>query len=47
MSAALGSGSELEVDVAVGVDWTAILACLMAIQQVCQHGPGDGMQDAG
>lgn len=34
MNAALGGGSEMAVDVAAGVDWTAILACIMAIQQV-------------
>lgn len=37
MGAALGGGSEMEVDVAAGVDWTAILACMMAEQQVGAH----------
>ncbi|EFN58545.1 expressed protein [Chlorella variabilis] len=37
MNAALGGGSEMAVDVAAGVDWTAILACIMAIQQVGAH----------
>jgi hypothetical protein len=33
LNAALGAGSEMIIDVAPGVDWTAILACMMAIQQ--------------
>ncbi len=45
MSAALGAGSEMEIDVAPGVDWTMILAAMMALQQVGARrmGPvGDG-----
>lgn len=34
VQAALGSGSEMVVDVAPGVDWTAMVAILMAVQQV-------------
>lgn len=34
LQAALGSGSEMVVDVAPGVDWTAMVAILMAVQQV-------------
>lgn len=34
MQAALGSGSEMVMDVAPGVDWTAMVAILMAVQQV-------------
>lgn len=36
-TAALGSGSELVVDVAPGVDWTSVLAVLIGIQQVGAH----------
>lgn len=32
--AMLGSGSEMVMDVAPGVDWTAMVAILMAVQQV-------------
>lgn len=35
MNAALGAGSELVIDVAQGVDWTAALAVVYGIQQVC------------
>jgi len=34
LQAALGSGSEMVVDVGPGVDWTAMVAILMAVQQV-------------
>lgn len=34
LQAALGSGSEMVIDVAPGVDWTAMIAILMAVQQV-------------
>ena len=34
MNASLGAGSELEVEVAKGVDWTAILAIIMGVKQV-------------
>jgi hypothetical protein len=34
LQAALGSGSEMVMDVAPGVDWTAMVAILMAVQQV-------------
>lgn len=37
MTAALGSGSELVIDVAPGMDWTVILAALVGIQQVGAH----------
>lgn len=36
-TAVLGSGSELQMDVAPGVDWTAIVAVLMVVQQVGKH----------
>ena len=38
-SQVVGSGSEMIVDVAPGVDWTAICACMMLVQQVrhCLH----------
>ncbi|KAF6262431.1 hypothetical protein COO60DRAFT_1624972 [Scenedesmus sp. NREL 46B-D3] len=35
--AALGSGSEMMIDVAAGVDWTAMIAVIMAVQQVGAH----------
>ena len=35
MNAALGAGSELLIDVAPGVDWTAAVAVVLGIQQVC------------
>ncbi len=34
MNAALGAGSELIIDVAAGVDWTAAIAVVYGIQQV-------------
>lgn len=34
MNAALGAGSELMIDVATGVDWTAAVAIVLGIQQV-------------
>ena len=34
MNAALGHGSELLIDVAPGVDWTAAVAIVLGIQQV-------------
>ncbi|KAL4420755.1 hypothetical protein ABPG75_010411 [Micractinium tetrahymenae] len=37
LSAALGGGSEMVLDVAPGVDWTMVLACMMAVQQVGAH----------
>ncbi|KAK9818123.1 hypothetical protein WJX72_007473 [[Myrmecia] bisecta] len=37
MNAALGHGSEMTIDVAAGVDWTAVLAIVMGIQQVGKH----------
>jgi hypothetical protein len=37
MNAALGAGSELVIDVAPGVDWTAILAILIGLKQVGEH----------
>ena len=33
-NAALGAGSEMLIDVATGVDWTAMVAVVLAIQQV-------------
>lgn len=33
MNASLGAGSELEIEVAKGVDWTAILAIILALKQ--------------
>lgn len=35
--AALGSGSEMMIDVAPGVDWSAMIAVIMAVQQVGAH----------
>lgn len=37
MNAALGAGSELLIDVAPGVDWTAAIAVVLGIQQVGAH----------
>lgn len=37
MNAALGHGSELLIDVAPGVDWTAAVAIVLGIQQVGAH----------
>jgi hypothetical protein len=37
MNAALGAGSELLIDVAPGVDWTAAVAVVLGIQQVGAH----------
>lgn len=37
MNAALGAGSEMVIDVAPGVDWTAMVAVIMALQQVGAH----------
>ncbi|PSC74436.1 domain precursor [Micractinium conductrix] len=37
LNATLGAGSEMVLDVAAGVDWTAIVACMMAVQQVGAH----------
>lgn len=34
MNAALGHGSELLIDIAPGVDWTAAVAVVLGIQQV-------------
>ncbi|KAL3697691.1 hypothetical protein R1sor_011767 [Riccia sorocarpa] len=34
LNAAFGAGSELQIDVAPGVDWTAVLAILIGIRQV-------------
>ena len=36
-SATVGSGCEMIVSVAPGVDWTAICACMMLVQQVRHH----------
>ncbi|KAL2644511.1 hypothetical protein R1flu_012098 [Riccia fluitans] len=41
MNAAFGAGSELQIDVAPGVDWTAILAVLIGIKQVGKSLAGD------
>ncbi|WIA42787.1 hypothetical protein OEZ86_008726 [Tetradesmus obliquus] len=35
--AALGSGSEMMIDVAPGVDWAAMIAVIMAVQQRCEQ----------
>ena len=37
MNAALGAGSELIIDVAAGVDWTAAIAVVYGIQQVLRR----------
>jgi hypothetical protein len=37
MNAAFGAGSELIIDVAPGVDWTAILAIVVGLKQVGEH----------
>ncbi|KIZ03225.1 hypothetical protein MNEG_4734 [Monoraphidium neglectum] len=37
LEAALGAGSEMIIDVAPGVDWTAIVAIIMALRQVGAH----------
>lgn len=37
MNAAFGAGSELIIDVASGVDWTAILAIVVGLKQVGEH----------
>ena len=37
MNATLGAGSELIIDVAAGVDWTAAIAVVYGIQQVCRR----------
>lgn len=37
MEATLGAGSEMVIDVAPGVDWTAMVAIVMALQQVGAH----------
>ena len=37
MNAALGAGSELIIDVAAGVDWTAAIAIVYGIQQVTRR----------
>ena len=37
MNAALGAGSELIIDAAAGVDWTAAIAVVYGIQQACPH----------
>jgi hypothetical protein len=37
LQAALGTGSEMTIDVAPGVDWTAMIAVIMAVQQVGAH----------
>ncbi|KAL3697692.1 hypothetical protein R1sor_011768 [Riccia sorocarpa] len=41
LNAAFGAGSELQIDVAPGVDWTAILAVLIGIKQVGKSLAGD------
>ncbi|KAL2644505.1 hypothetical protein R1flu_012092 [Riccia fluitans] len=41
MNAAFGAGSEMQIDVAPGVDWTAILAVLIGIKQVGKSLAGD------
>ncbi len=37
MTATLGGGSEMMIDVAPGMDWTVILAAMMGVQQVGAH----------
>lgn len=37
MNATLGSGSEMIIDVAPGMDWTVILAAMMGTCQVGNH----------
>lgn len=37
MNAAFGAGSELMIDIAPGVDWTAILAIVIGLKQVGEH----------
>lgn len=37
MNAALGSGSEMILDVAPGMDWSVIVACIIGVQQVGAH----------
>ena len=34
MNASLGAGSELEIEIAKGVDWTAMLAIILGLKQV-------------
>ena len=41
MNAALGAGSEMIIDVAPGVDWTAMAAIVLALQQVRCAAGGD------
>ncbi|KAK9792454.1 hypothetical protein WJX73_002275 [Symbiochloris irregularis] len=43
MNASLGAGSELEIEIAKGVDWTAILGIIMGIKQVGAHFVYDAM----
>lgn len=38
MEATLGAGSEMMIDVAPGADWTAMVAVVMALQQVGWRG---------
>lgn len=37
MNASFGAGSELMIDVAPGVDWTAVLAIVIGLKQVGEH----------
>eukprot|EP00898_Chlorokybus_atmophyticus_P004173 jgi/Chlat1/4757/Chrsp308S00820 len=37
LNATLGAGSEMTIDIARGVDWTAIIAIVMGVQQVGKH----------
>eukprot|EP00127_Corallochytrium_limacisporum_P001720 Clim_evm57s77 gene=Clim_evmTU57s77 len=37
LNAAMGKGSELTIDIAEGMDWTAVLAGLIAMKQVGEH----------
>ncbi|KAL3697693.1 hypothetical protein R1sor_011769 [Riccia sorocarpa] len=46
LNAAFGAGSELQIDVAPGVDWTAILAVLIGIKQVGKSLAGDALGNA-
>ncbi|KAL2644504.1 hypothetical protein R1flu_012091 [Riccia fluitans] len=45
MNAAFGAGSELQIDVAPGVDWTTVLAVLIAIKQVGKNLARDALSN--
>jgi len=45
MNAALGVGSEFTIDIAPGVDWTAVLAICIGLHQVGKHYAKDAMSN--